>query len=348
MIALVVSIVLSGFVAWWVGHWVNRYAEKLHLVQAPNHRSSHVRPTPTGGGLGVVVAGSLAGLGWVLISDWWVGFFLLSLALVLSIAGLYDDIRPLSARVRFSVQVGVCVAMLFVIGDLPNVSLSPVIKIELGGWVLFSLLALIGVWWINLFNFMDGIDGIAGSQAIFMLLGAAALGLYTHPESWYSPVWSLMLCVSTASCGFLLLNWAPAKIFMGDVGSTWLACIVFVLALLSVQAGWLGYPCWLILAAVFATDATMTLFTRMMRGERWHEAHRSHAYQRLSRKWPHDRKSGHRSVTLLVTGVNILWLFPLAGATLAQPLYNWLWITLAYAPLIMCTWRLGAGKPDNA
>ena len=135
---------------------------------------------------------------------------------------------------------------------------------------------------------------------------------------------------------------------MGDAGSTWLAFMVFVLALLSVQAGWLSYPCWLVLAAVFVTDATMTLVTRMLRGERWHEAHRSHAYQRLSRKWPLDRKSGHRSVTLLVIGVNMLWLFPLAAATLALPLYNWIWITLAYAPLILCTWRLGAGKPDNA
>ncbi|MDN3987414.1 MraY family glycosyltransferase [Zwartia vadi] len=348
MMAQAVLMVLSGFLAWYVARWVNRNAERLHLVQAPNHRSSHIRPTPSGGGLGILVAASLAGFAWVMISDWWVGLFALGLALILSIAGLCDDVRPLSARLRFSVQLGVCIAMLLVIGDFPSISLFPVINVELRGWFLLSLLTLVGVWWINLFNFMDGIDGLAASQAICMLLAAAALSLYTYPESLLTPVWGFILCVAAATCGFLLLNWAPAKIFMGDAGSTWLAFMVFVLALLSVQAGWLNYACWLVLAAVFVTDATMTLVTRMLRGERWHEAHRSHAYQRLSRKWTLDTKSGHRSVTLLVIGVNMLWLLPLAAATLALSSYNWLWITLAYTPLIISTWRLGAGKPDNA
>src|SRR3546814_15076754 len=90
--------------------------------------------------------------------------------------------------------------------------------------------------------------------------------------------------------------------------------MVFALALLSVQAGWLSYAAWLVLAAVFVTDATVTLLTRMLRGERWYEAHRSHAYQRLSRRWQGGRKAGPRAVTLLVVAVNGLWLAPLSWA----------------------------------
>ena len=122
-----------------------------------------------------------------------------------------------------------------------------------------GLLLLAGVWWINLFNFMDGIDGIAGARAVFMLLGGAVLSAWVNADVMSSPVWMLMLCVVAATVGFLLLNWPPAKIFMGDVGSTWLAFMIFALALLSVQAGWLSYATWLVLAAVFVTDATVTL-----------------------------------------------------------------------------------------
>ena len=104
----------------------------------------------------------------------------------------------------------------------------------------------------------------------------------------------------SSDCGLLAANWPQAKIFTGDVGSTYLAFMIFALALFCVQAGWLSYAVWLVLAAVFATDATVTLLTRMARGERWYEAHRSHAYQRLSRRWHGDRKIGHRAVILLV------------------------------------------------
>jgi Fuc2NAc and GlcNAc transferase len=200
---------------------------------------------------------------------------------------------------------------------------------------------LAGVWWINLFNFMDGIDGFAGTQAVFMLLGAAALSAWTNADVISSPVWMLMLSVAAATVGFLLLNWPPAKIFMGDVGSTWLAFMVFALALLSVQAGWLSYASWLVLAAVFVTDATVTLLTRLLRGERWYEAHRIHAYQKLARRW-----GGHRPVTLRAVGVNVLWLAPLAGACAAWPHWTFGWVLVAYSPLAVAAVVLGAGKPD--
>lgn len=343
MMALLASIAL---LAWGVSVWVLRRAETLLLVQLPNHRSSHVHPTPNGGGLGIVVAGSLAGLGLVLFFGWGVGGLVLGLAAVLAAVGLRDDMAHLPARVRFGVQVVVCAGGLIALGDLPALALSGGLAFQVTGWVLFGLLLLAGVWWINLFNFMDGIDGIAGVQAIFMLLAGAVLVLWAEPQAVHSPVWMLMLYVAAATVGFLLLNWPPAKIFMGDVGSTWLAFMVFALALLSVQAGWLSYPAWLVLAAVFVTDASVTLLTRMLRGERWYEAHRSHAYQRLSRRWQGNRKAGHRSVTLLVVAVNGLWLAPWAWACVQWPAGSVAFVVVAYLPLVLAALWLGAGRPE--
>jgi len=287
------------------------------------------------------VTGSLAGIALVLFSGWAFGWLVLGLAALLAVVGLRDDIQHLRARVRFGVQVAVCAGFLFVLGDLPRFSFSMGLEFEVAEWVLFGLLLLTGVWWINLFNFMDGIDGIAGVQAVFMLLGGAALSAWANAEVMSSPVWMLMLCVAAATVGFLLLNWPPAKIFMGDGGSTWLAFMVFALALLSVQAGWLNYATWLVLAAVFVTDATVTLLTRLLRGERWYEAHRNHAYQKLSRLW-----GGHRPVTLLAVGVNVLWLAPLAGACAAWPQWAFGWVLLAYLPLVVGAVALGAGRSE--
>lgn len=331
--------VLSALVAWGIAAWVRHRAEALRLVQAPNHRSSHVQPTPNGGGLGIVVAGSLAGVGLGHFSGWTISWFVLGLGALLAAAGLRDDIQHLPARVRFGVHVAVCTGLLFALGDLPSISFRLGLQFEMGGWVLSGLLLLAGVWWINLFNFMDGIDGIAGVQAVFMLLGGAALAAWANANVISSPVWMLMLCVAAATVGFLLLNWPPAKIFMGDVGSTWLAFIVFALALLSVQADWLSYATWLVLAAVFVTDATVTLITRVLGGERWYEAHRNHSYQKLAR-----RSSGHRPVMLLAVAINVLWLAPLAWACAAWPLWTFWWVLLAYAPLVIGALVLGAGR----
>ena len=347
LVTLLVLLATTALLAWGVAAWVLRRAEALRLVQMPNHRSSHDCPTPNGGGLGIVVAGSLAGIALVLLSGWMVGGLLLGLAAVLAAVGLRDDMAHLPARVRFGVQVVVCAGGLIALGDLPALALSGGLAFQVTGWVLFGLLLLAGVWWINLFNFMDGIDGIAGMQAIFMLLAGAAMAMWADPQAVHSPVWMLMLCVAAATVGFLLLNWPPAKIFMGDVGSTWLAFMVFALALLSVQAGWLSYAAWLVLAAVFVTDATVTLLTRMLRGERWYEAHRSHAYQRLSRRWQGGRKAGHRAVTLLVAAINGLWLAPWAWACVQWPAGSVAFVVAAYLPLVLAALWLGAGRPDS-
>lgn len=324
---------------------VFRYAGNLGLLKDRNHRSSHMQPTPNGGGLGVVIASTVAGV-WLAWGQSQALAAPIVLAVPLALVGLLDDIRHLSARVRLGVQVAVCTGLLITLGSVPEI---PIGNVVLGGLALSGLLLLVGVWWINLFNFMDGIDGIAGIagvQAVFMLLAGAALTAWGNPDAMASPVWMLMLCVVAATVGFLLMNWPPAKIFMGDTGSTWLGFMIFALALLTVQSGWLSYAVWLVLGAVFVTDATVTLLTRMARGERWYEAHRNHAYQRLARRWQGGRNAGHRSVTSLVAMVNLLWLAPTAWACMQWPQWIPGLVVLAYVPLVMGTLALGAGKPE--
>lgn len=339
---MLLLLALSILASWRLTIWLLHRAERLSLVQVPTLRSSHVHPTPNGGGLGIVVASTVAGV-WLAWGQSPALLALIVLAVPLALVGLMDDIRHLSARVRLSVQVVVCAGLLIAQGPVPEIVVGNAV---LGGLVLSGLVLLVGVWWINLFNFMDGIDGIAGVQAVFMLMAGAALTAWGNPDAVASPLWVLMLCIVAATVGFLLLNWPPAKIFMGDTGSTWLGFMIFALVLLTIQSGWLSYAVWLVLGAVFVTDATVTLLTRMALGERWYEAHRNHAYQRLARRWQGERNAGHRSVTLLVAMVNLLWLAPMAWACIQWPQWIPVLVILAYAPLVMGTLALGAGKPE--
>ena len=151
-----------------------------------------------------------------------------------------------------------------------------------------------------------------------------------------------LIALAAASMGFLVLNWPPAKVFMGDAGSNYLAVILLALALFEIAAGRLSYTTVLVLVASFVTDATITLLRRALAGERWFAAHRLHAYQKLSRRW-HE----HRPVTLLYLAINLIWLYPLAYLTTVFPQYGWLAVGTAYVPLAFLCIRVGAGVPET-
>lgn len=325
-------------VTWVAAVFLRRHAVRMRLVQAPNHRSSHARPTPQGGGAGIVLAGVATA---VWLGDGEIRQGLTLLSLLIAVVGFWDDIAQVSAKLRFAVQLLASGALIWLYWSPAALSLSAQWVIP-GLWLAVPL-TIANVWWINLFNFMDGIDGIAATQCIFMLLGAAALGVYVQPDLSGTPVWQWMIALAAASFGFLCMNWPPAKIFMGDVGSTYLAFVMFGLVLISTRAGWMTYSAWAILAAAFVTDATVTLVRRMASGQRWSQAHRSHAYQRLSRRW-----GSHKRVTLLFVGLNVFWLLPLAWLSLAWPEASWACLVAAYAPLIVTGSKLGAGRPDHA
>lgn len=322
--------------------WVKNHATQLRLVQIPNHRSSHTKITPHGGGIGVVVGTTFftACLFLQHLDQARFYIFTIGLALFIAIKGLIDDIYYLSAQLRLLIQTLISFLFILTIQSLPIPGFEPIANLSASATI--TLILLISIWWLNLFNFMDGIDGLAASQAIFMLLAAAGLILFKKPELLSSSLWQSMIYLSIATIGFLVLNWPPAKIFMGDVGSNFLAFMLLMIALTTISLHWLSYATWGILACLFICDATITLLRRMFTKQKWTEAHRNHAYQRLSRSW-----KSHKLVTLATITVNLTWLLPLAFLATHYANWSWLFLIVAYIPIIVIVWFLGAGKLDN-
>jgi Fuc2NAc and GlcNAc transferase len=191
------------------------------------------------------------------------------------------------------------------------------------------------VWLINLFNFMDGIDGLAGMEAVCASGFGGLLLLRDGLGGYAQCAWVL----AAASSGFLVWNWPPARIFMGDAGSGFLGFVLGVFALSSARMQpSLLWP-WLILLSAFIVDSTVTLITRMVTGARWYEAHRTHAYQQAAQRW-----SSHSKVTVAFAIVNLLWLFPLAWGACVHPTAGPLFAVIAAGPLVYIAFRLHAGQ----
>lgn len=306
---LAVIIVVSFLVACLLTGLTRRYALTKGMIDVPNARSSHTTPTPRGGGLAiacVVLAGAalLSAPGWIPPRLAWA---LCGGGLLIAAVGWIDDRRglsPLSRATAHAVAAGWALAWL---GGLPGLSYGPG-RLYLG--LPGSLLGLVAlVWMINLYNFMDGIDGLAATEAV-LAAGMAGLLLFAggSPEAA-----ALAWIVAAASAGFLVWNWAPAKIFMGDVASGLLGFVFGVLAVQTENQGTLPALIWFLLLGVFFVDTTATLLRRLMQGEKWYEAHRTHAFQRAV-------QSGlsHAQVTLSVAGLNLL-LFALAAVAWQWP-----------------------------
>ena len=334
---------LGGVVSGWLARlWIRKGG--LAWVAVPNHRSSHEVPTPTGGGVAFATAATLAAVVASLDGDEAFWMMAAPALAVLALVGLVDDRRGLAWPLRLAVQVGVVAVLVAWVGARVGPGEWPS---GAAGWGLAAVLLLAGLWWVNLFNFMDGTDGLAASQGLFMLLAGAALALPAMAAPAREPLWICALGAAAAVAAFLPLNWAPARVFMGDAGSTWLGGLILAWALATVAAGWLPAAAWLILGAVFASDATVTLGRRVAAGRRWHEAHRSHAYQRLSRRWAGAGRKGHARVAWLALALNLGWTGPLALAATVWPAYAPGWVALAYAPLVVAVLAVGAGRDDD-
>jgi Fuc2NAc and GlcNAc transferase len=190
---------------------------------------------------------------------------------------------------------------------------------------------------INLYNFMDGIDGIAGTEAVCV----GGLGGLLLAWSGLAGFSSAAIVLAASSAGFLVWNWPPAKIFLGDVGSGFLGFVFGVLAISSAKERlWLLWP-WLILLSIFIVDSMLTLARRLIVGARWYESHRSHAYQHAAR-W----HASHLRVTLAVAAVNIAWLFPLAWGACVWPYLGPLFAAVAVAPLVYTALCYNAGRTE--
>lgn len=265
------------------------------VLDRPNERSLHQAPVPRGGGIAVVAAIVLAWLALMRagLIAWSLSVVLFG-ALLLAVVSWWDDRGGLAPAVRLAVQavaVALALAMVALIG-------APML---FHGWLPWGLgataAALIWLWFINLFNFMDGIDGIAGSEAAAIGLGLALFALVGSGRDWHLA--ALAAPIATASIGFLVWNWAPARIFLGDVGSVPLGYLLgFLLLRVAADGHW---KIALILPLYFLADATITLCRRLLRGERVWRPHREHLYQRAV-----QRGLSHAAVVWRVNAANLL------------------------------------------
>ena len=303
-----------------------------HLLDIPNQRSSHQVPTPRGGGLAIVIAyfTFLAGiffLGLVALQP----ILILTSSLAIVGIGFWDDHQHIAARWRFLTHAVTAAVVVILLRTWVTSQID--FWFFDSSWVGYVAVCLFLVWSLNLFNFMDGIDGIAGSEAVFVSIALAGFMSFVDVH-----LALLALGLAFSCLGFLVWNWPPAKIFMGDVGSGFLGYTLAVLILVWAQKDPIFIVIGLILFAVFIADATYTLAYRIIDGQKWYQAHCSHAYQFVA------KQKGHRYVLVAVGLINLLWLLPLATLVYRNPQYAALSLFLAYVPLVYMIYRIGAGK----
>lgn len=313
---------------------LRRYALARSIMDIPNARSSHAVPTPRGGGVAIVLAFLLALT--LLIADSGTelnGIIALGGAgALIAIIGFMDDHGHIAARWRLLGHFFAAAWALAWLGGLPALEVFGA-RLDLG-WFGAIVAAFYLVWLLNLYNFMDGIDGIASVEAICACLGACLL----YWLGGFEQLLILPLLLAMAVAGFLYWNFPPARIFMGDAGSGFLG---IALGVLSLQAAWVSsqlFWCWLILLGVFIVDATYTLIRRLSRGDKVYEAHRSHAYQFASRLY-----GKHLPVTVAVGALNLFWLLPVALCVMLLGLDGVLGVIIAYVPLVILAVRYRAG-----
>ncbi|SEL60683.1 MraY family glycosyltransferase [Ectothiorhodospira marina] len=301
------------------------YALKTGMLDVPNARSSHEAPTPRGGGLSVVVV-VLLGLPVLFWGAGLEGSALVALGLggaLVAAIGWLDDHIDVAARWRLLVHLLAGAWVVFWAGGAPALPLPG--GDWAWGWLGVPILVLFVGWVLNLYNFMDGIDGIAGVETVTVAGVAAGLLWWVG-----APGWALMAALlAVAGVGFLVWNWPPAKIFMGDAGSGFIGFTLAAMAVLTWAGTDLTIWVWLILLGVFIVDATLTLFRRLLRGERVYEAHRSHAYQQAARAC-----GRHLPVTVAVGVINLVWLAPWAWAAVVWPEWGVVMVGVAWAPLV--------------
>ncbi|PCJ28478.1 MAG: glycosyl transferase [SAR86 cluster bacterium] len=309
-------------------------APRIHLLDIPVERSAHSKPVAVGGGIGVVILCFLVVLyysrsGLIPFEE----SMALLAALAIAFLGLIDDLTQLHIRWRIPMQF---IAAMWVVWWLPIV---PAINLGLfvieNPWVLTCLAVVALVWLLNLFNFMDGIDGIAGSELVFVNL----LSLLVVINSGDDVLALLSATFAATAAGFLLWNWSPAKIFMGDVGSGFAGFSLGIMALLSMQHGSMTVWTWVLLLGVFIVDTAVTLLTRFRQNQRWYDGHASHAYQNAARRY-----QSHSKVTITVILINCLWLAPLAWLSTNQPDWGIYLTLIGIVPLVLLAIKLEAGR----
>jgi Fuc2NAc and GlcNAc transferase len=312
-------------IVWW-------HAQRRGWMAIPNARSSHEVPTPSSGGIAIAVAflGTVFALGSLSFVPWPVVSAIVGGGGVVAVLGWADDRYTLPPRIRIVVQLLAAMWAVWQLGGLPTLHFGSVV-VTLG--VVGSILAVLTIVTAsNLTNFMDGIDGLVGGQAVVLGAGLGFLLAVSGAMELALVSWAL----AAAAGGFLVWNWEPATIFMGDAGSLLIGFSFVVLAIASERAFALSAMAFLAADASFLLDAGATTAIRARAGERWYEAHRSFAYQRAV-----QAGYRHRSVTLFALGCTVVLVFLAAMSTFSPRLLPLILVSaFVVSYVVWSPWRL--------
>lgn len=304
------------------------YAKRNAILDIPNERSSHTVPTPRGGGLAIVITFllSIMWLGWMGVVNANLEKALVGGGLIIAFMGYLDDVFSIRVSWRILVHIVAAIWAVYWIGGL-SFHHSGVENLFLNAMsITFVLLAI--VWAINFYNFMDGIDGLAGGEGIFIGVSSGIALTWVGAQHLAVVMWLL----SASIAGFIVWNWPPAKIFLGDVGSGFLGYIFAIFGLYTVNNQLLPMSFWLIVFSIFLYDATFTLIYRAAKKKQWYSAHREHAYQHLI-----SFGASHKQVTVGVLLINIFILLPIAFSFFYWPEYI-VWFLGGSAVLFWSVW----------
>jgi len=304
-----------------------RRFDRFGLVDIPNERSAHFSPTPRGGGLSFIFSFIIGSAGLFLsglVSQEWL-LPVLAAGPMIAIVGIMDDRRSMSATSRLLTHFSAAFLVYLLVTKGFEVNLN--VSFVPADWpfVTFVFCLLFVSWMVNLYNFMDGIDGMAATNAVVCAVCLAGLSFWqSHIE-----LTSIYLLLAATVLGFLVFNWAPAKIFMGDSGSTFLGFVFATLALTGKGLTNVPFVANVIVLGCFIVDATYTLLVRGFRGKRIHQAHRDHAFQHaIQIGW------SHRRTVVFYSCITIFWLLPMAVGALVYDRLALVFLAIAYTPLI--------------
>jgi len=323
IVPALIGAVATATVAWISTATVLRLLQHREILDIPNQRSSHSQPTPRGGGIAIIFSIALAWVvGWMLgfiPGNWWP---VLVAMLTLALVSWVDDLRSLPVWLRLITHIVAVAASVSLLGDN-----QLVFQGLLPPWLDHIAAGIALLWFINLYNFMDGIDGITSVETIAIGGGLFGAALFAD---WNHPVPMLALVVAAAAAGFAPWNWNPARIFAGDVGSIGVGYLLGWLLLVTAAVEGLWFVA-LILPLYCLADATTTLLRRAMRGERIWEAHSSHFYQRAARRF-----NSHAQVSFAIAETNA-WLVAasIASVTMIEP---WLMVIFSAGIVAVLLW----------
>ncbi|MCH2534922.1 MAG: glycosyltransferase family 4 protein [Bdellovibrionales bacterium] len=341
LILVVLTLVIASGLSITIVKLLIKNADRLGVIDHPKDRSSHSRPTPRGGGMSFLTSFMMTSM--LLISFQLINYTefipLLVCLPIVSLTGWFDDRSSLTARSRLFIQIICSLFSLALITKFYTVDIqASFLPIE-SQFVLRTLAILFFIWCINLYNFMDGIDGLAGSQAVFIALALAGFSFF---EGEYDFMY-LHLILASSVFGFILFNWSPAKIFMGDVGSYFLGFYFACMGVLQDVEGKIQMPTVGILMAPLIVDATFTLFSRLLQGYKLFDTHKTFCFHKIVQSG-----KSHKQVSTYYLLASIFWCLPMAILSELNntPIRIGLW-AISYVPLIAVCFYFKAGKKTS-